>query len=239
MISVEPASAADIDALIKLESALFIEDAGVHDPHADTTWPQREGRKDFEELLGSADSLLLMAKQDQAAIGFLAGYATKSSPTRQPVEYAILRSIYVDLAARRLGAARQLSEHFIGWARDRGCVEAHVDHYAANAGAASLYGDLGFAPRSIARSLTLLGPRSAVQQPRRRAIGELVGRASGLIDHDQSRPVELRVPNGDRHRDQFPADPLDGEQIAVVGCLAHVVSGDADIIQVFLDHVTV
>lgn len=155
MITIEPATAADIDALIELESALFVEDAGVHDPHADTTWPQREGRQDFEQLLGSAESLVLVAKQDGTAVGFLAGYATRSSPTRQPVEYAVLRSLYVDIAARRLGAARQLSKRFIGWARDRGCVEAHVDHYAANDSAGSLYDDLGFAPRSIARSLSL------------------------------------------------------------------------------------
>lgn len=155
MITVEPASVADIDALIELESALFNEDAGAHDPHADTTWPQREGRKDFQQLLASAESLLLVARQGDTEVGFLAGYITKSSPTRQPVEYAVLRSLYVDIAARRLGVARELSEQFIQWARDRGCVEAHVDHYAANAGAASLYGELGFAPRSIARSLTL------------------------------------------------------------------------------------
>jgi len=155
MITVNPAVATDIEAMIGLESALFIEDAGVHDPHADTTWPQREGRKDFEQLLGSADSLVLVAKQGDEAVGFLAGYATKSSPTRQPVEYAVLRSLYVDVSARRRGVARQLSERFIDWARDRGCVEAHVDHYAANAGAGTLYGELGFAPRSVARTLTL------------------------------------------------------------------------------------
>ena len=49
MIVVEQATSADVDALIELESSLFVEDAGVHDPKADTTWPRREGRKDFEE----------------------------------------------------------------------------------------------------------------------------------------------------------------------------------------------
>lgn len=96
-----------------------------------------------------------MAKSNGEAVGFLAGYATNSSPTRRPVEYAVLRSLYVDGSARRLGVAQQLSHQFIAWASDRGCVEAHVDHYADNTGAGELYNDLGFAPRSIARSLTL------------------------------------------------------------------------------------
>lgn len=155
MITVEPATAADIDALIELETALFIEDAGANDPFADITWPEREGRKDFEQLLESADALLLVAKLDGGPVGFLAGYAQPSSPTRQPVEYAILRSLFVESAARREGTARHLCAQFIKWAGDRGCVEVHVDHYAANAAAARLYEGLGFASRSIARTLTL------------------------------------------------------------------------------------
>ena len=155
MIIVEEATAADIDALIELESALFVEDAGTHDPHADTTWPQREGRKDFEEMLNSTDALLLIAANNGRPAGFLAGYVAQSSPTKRPVEYAILRSLYVAFASRRLGVAGQLTEQFIVWARDRGCVEVHVDHYAANGGASQLYDGIGFTPRSISRTLTL------------------------------------------------------------------------------------
>lgn len=155
MITIDPATSADIDVLIELESALFIEDAGANDPFADTTWPAREGREDFEQLLGSPTSLVLIARHNSISCGFLAGYATPSSATRLAVEYAILRSLYVDRPARRLGAARQLSERFIEWARDRGCAEAHVDHYATNDTAGSLYDELGFKPRSVSRSLTL------------------------------------------------------------------------------------
>ncbi len=114
-----------------------------------------QGHEDFERLIASSDCLLLVASHSDETVGFLAGYATPSSPTRQPVEYAILRSLYVTASVRRLGAASTLTAHFVDWARNRGCVEAHVDHYADNTGAGELYAQMGFTPRSISRSLTL------------------------------------------------------------------------------------
>ena len=158
MFEVQPAGADDIDDLIELESGLFAEDAGRHDPHADPTWPRREGRRDFEELLASPDAVLLVARGAAGPVGFLAGSAADASPTRQPVRYAVLRSLYVAPEARRSGAATALIDRFVAWAADRGCVEAVVDHYAANDGAARLYEQHGFAERSISRVLPLDRP---------------------------------------------------------------------------------
>ena len=146
---------ADIEALIELEAALFAEDAGQHDPYSDTTWPHREGREDFEKLIASSDGLVLVARGSGPIVGLLVGYVVRSSPTRQPVEYGILRSLYVAEDARRSGAATVLTERFVEWARGRGCVEAHVDHYAANVAAGELYERCGFAPRSVSRVLSL------------------------------------------------------------------------------------
>lgn len=63
--------------------------------------------------------------------------------------------MYVAPAARRMGAARLLTERFLAWACDHGCVEAHVDHYAANVGAAEFYERTGFVPRSISCVIAL------------------------------------------------------------------------------------
>lgn len=155
MTAVDNATESDIEALVALESALFAEDSGVHDPFADISWPERKGREDFLQLLASDRCVLLVARSGSEAVGFLAGYETDSSPTRQPVKYAVLRSLYVSETARRDGVARQLTARFVEWARDCGCVEAHVDHYTANVGAAALYEELGFGSRSISRALTL------------------------------------------------------------------------------------
>lgn len=156
MLTVGPARDEDIDALIELEAALFAQDAGVHDPFSDPTWPRREGRQDFEDLMASPEGLVLAAWHGGAVVGLLAGYAAASSPTRQPVEYAILRTMFVVEDARRMGTASQLIKAFLGWAQERGCVEAHVDHYSANEGAGRLYEAAGFTARSVSRVLPLI-----------------------------------------------------------------------------------
>lgn len=155
MITVVEAEPSQIDALIELEAALFVEDAGRHDPYSDPSWPHREGREDFEDLIASPDGILLAACRGSDVVGLLAGYATKSSPTRQPVEYAVLRTMYVAEDARRQGVAAMLTERFLDWARVRGCAEAHVDHYAANTAAGALYERCGFEERSVSRALRL------------------------------------------------------------------------------------
>lgn len=155
MTSIRPATESDLDGLVDLTAALFEEDAGVHDPNADVTWPHREGRADLESLMASDDALVLAASSDGRVVGMLVGYTTSSSPTRQPVTYAILRSMYVVSAARRTGVATDLIDRFVEWARERGCAEAHVDHYAANEGASKLYEQAGFEERSITRVLPL------------------------------------------------------------------------------------
>jgi GNAT superfamily N-acetyltransferase len=155
MIEVVEATSPDIDRLVDLEAALFLEDAGRHDPYSDPNWPAREGRKDFEDLIASPGGIVLAARSSGDLIGLLAGYATKASSTRQPVEYAVLRTMYVAHRARREGAATMLTDRFLDWARTRGCAEAHVDHYAANHAAAALYERCGFEPRSVSRALEL------------------------------------------------------------------------------------
>ena len=79
------------------------------------TPPGRTGkaRKDFEDLIASPDGILLAACRGNNVVGLLAGYATKSSPTRQPVEYAVLRTMYVAEDARRQGVAVMLTDHFL------------------------------------------------------------------------------------------------------------------------------
>ena len=155
MSTVRRATSEDLDDLVRLESALFVEDAGVYEEFADTSWPEREGRDDFRQLIESSKCLMLVAEQVDSVVGFLAGYMASSSPTRQPVEYAVLRSLYVAVDQRRRGAAQLLINEFLAWARTKECVEAHVDSYAANVGVQALYERNGFTVRSISRVLRL------------------------------------------------------------------------------------
>ena len=158
MVRIDHASLADLSALVDLESRLFEEDAAAHDTFIDLTWSQREGAADFTRLLDSQDCLVLVARMAVDVVGHLVGYTTQSSPTRQPVTYANLRSLYVLPAHRRLCVADLLVGEFLTWARDCGCVEAHVDHYTLNEPAQLLYERHGFAARSTSRALDLTTP---------------------------------------------------------------------------------
>jgi ribosomal protein S18 acetylase RimI-like enzyme len=155
VVTVERAQEADIDRLVELETGLFAEDAGVHDEFADPTWPIREGADDFRSLLASTDSVVLVARADDDVVGFVAGYRTPSSPSRQPVTYGVLRSIYVDKAGRGTGVGRSLVAEFVNWARSSGCVEVVVDSYVNNVTAQQLYESSGFVAQSVSRTLRL------------------------------------------------------------------------------------
>lgn len=155
MLTIRAAERRDLDALVRLEGELFATDAATHEPFADPTWPAREGRQDFERLLADNQSLVVVADLAGQTIGHLVGYLATSSPTRLPSTAAVLRSIYIDVPRQRHGVGTMLVEAFISWARANSCDEAHVDAYAANAGAQAFYERHGFAPRSISRAMTL------------------------------------------------------------------------------------
>ncbi len=154
MIIIGPADSEDLDILVALETKLFAEDAGRHDRFADVSWPEREGHRDFARLIADAACLVLVARDDNEVVGCLVGYLS-SSPTRQPVTYAVLRSLYIERDRRRHGIGHGLVDRFVSWARQNGCVEAHVESYTANGPAQEFYERLGFAPQSLSRVLPL------------------------------------------------------------------------------------
>jgi ribosomal protein S18 acetylase RimI-like enzyme len=155
MITVERAAHHDIARLVELEAALFREDAGRHDPCADTTWPDREGQRDFERLLADSRALVLVAREGTTIVGHAVAYLSESSPTRQPAIYGVLRSLYVEVEHRNSTVGAQLTEAFIAWARRHGCAEALVESYSANESAQRFYDRLGFQPRSVSLALRL------------------------------------------------------------------------------------
>jgi diamine N-acetyltransferase len=155
MIAVEPATPDDITRLVELEEDLFREDAGRHERFADVTWPAREGHDDFVRLLANPSALVLHARADGVTVGLAVGYLQQSSPTRLPVTYGVLRSLFVEPSHRNAGVGSQLTEAFVSWASANGCAEAHVESYAANEGAQRFYARRGFEVVSVSRARPL------------------------------------------------------------------------------------
>ena len=149
------ATVADVADVVGLEARLFEEDAGVHDPHADVGWPARDGAEDFADLQADPDAVVLLARADGEAVGLLMAYAATAGATRQPIRYAVLRSMYVAASHRRAGVASALIAEFLGWARRSDCAEARVNHYVTNQAAGDLYESFGFAAHSVDRVLPL------------------------------------------------------------------------------------
>lgn len=155
MVHIAVATERDVDSVVGLEGRLFAEDAGVYEPFADVGWPAREGADDCRRLIDDPNGIVLLARDAEADVGLLMGYSADASSTRQPVRYAVLRTMYVASTHRRDGIARQLTERFLEWAREAGCAEAQVNHYAANTGAGLLYEQCGFEAHSLNRVLLL------------------------------------------------------------------------------------
>ena len=155
MITIGPALQNDIADLVELETGLFREDAGTHERFADVTWPEREARDDFEQLIRNPSATVLAAREQGAIVGFAVGYLQQSSPTRLPVTYGVLRSLYVEPSQRNAGVGSGLTGAFVSWARANGCADAHVDSDAANEGAQRLDARHGFEAVSVSRALLL------------------------------------------------------------------------------------
>ena len=138
----------DIDALVASVAGLFAEDAGRHDPTMDLRWPEREGAAYYSHLLGDQACLLLLARDDDQAVGHLVGRLSGPDSLRtQPL--AVLESMRVAPGARRTGVGSLLVRHFFAWARDRGAEQASVTAYAANDAALRFYARHGFSPTSV------------------------------------------------------------------------------------------
>ncbi|NUR94877.1 MAG: GNAT family N-acetyltransferase [Kribbellaceae bacterium] len=148
-IVVDVAARSDLDELVRLESNLFRDDAGAHDPLVDTTWPVHHARDDFVRLIDDDLSVVLVARYEGHVRGHLVGYLTGPSATRFGRRTAEIRSLYVDSEVRTSGIGQSLVAGFTSWAREHEAAAVAVSAYAANRAARAFYGQLGFVEQSV------------------------------------------------------------------------------------------
>jgi GNAT superfamily N-acetyltransferase len=155
MATVDVARPEDVQALVELVAQLFRDDAGRYGTHVDISWPIREGLDHYTALSANPSWLLLVARDDDMIIGMLVGHVSEPSPTRQPVRFAVLQSLYVETEYRSRGIGGLLTQRFLDWAREHGCVEAIVNAYVANETAQRFYVEHGFVGQSLELTLAL------------------------------------------------------------------------------------
>lgn len=99
-------------------------------------------RRFMAERLCSGDSIVFLAQDDEAALGFVQLFPAFSSVAARRLW--ILNDLYVDHRARRRGVARALMQHAARWSRDQGAVRLVLETLPENAPAQALYEDLGW-----------------------------------------------------------------------------------------------
>ena len=121
---IRPAVRSDLDALSKIENAVFPGD--------------RLSRRSFAHLSASATAKLLVAERDGAAAGYCA-VLFRAASTK-----ARLYSIAVAADARGRGTGRRLMEDAARIVRKRGRARLRLEVRADNAAAIGLYEGLGY-----------------------------------------------------------------------------------------------
>jgi len=58
-VEIVAASVESVEELVRLNARLFLEDAGIRDPHTDASWPAKRGRDHFLGLLSRDDAVCL------------------------------------------------------------------------------------------------------------------------------------------------------------------------------------
>ncbi len=94
------------------------------------------------ERLSRDESIVLIAKYDNAAVGFTQLYPLFSS-VRMGRTF-LLNDLYVAPQARRLGAARALLDAACGFARERGALGLELETGSDNLTAQALYRSAGW-----------------------------------------------------------------------------------------------
>ncbi len=151
------ATAADLDAIMKLEHETFPQDA----------WSAATMRAELVDPNGYY--LVAASAEDPADSAQLAGYAGLRAP--RGLEQGDIQTLAVAESARRHGIGRSLVTGLVSEARQRGVREVFLEVRADNLAAQQLYSSLGFEnialrPNYYPPGIDAIVMRLAVPRPR-------------------------------------------------------------------------
>ena len=154
MITTRPATASDQEPLGRFGGALMRQHHAA-DPrrfiqvaHPDTGY----GRFLVSQL-SNPDSLVLVAENSGTVVGYVFADVEPTNWMELRGPCGIVHDIYVDEAARGLGAGRELMNAAIAWIRSKGHSQVVLLTKTKNERAQHLFGTLGFRPTMIEMTL--------------------------------------------------------------------------------------
>ena len=191
VIIIEPATAADVDEIARIEEACF-----------SAPWT----RKMLEaELVGNQFSSFLVAKRaDHASVGMrLVGYIC----FWVVFEELRIMNVAVTPSARRQGIARRLIDRALEIGREKSAVKGLLEVRASNSAARRLYGVLGFREASVRTNYYTNPVEDAILMemgPLQRPLGPAGSVSSASLEEVQPRLTlsteEVRHDDGTCHR---------------------------------------
>src|SRR5262249_29190213 len=114
---VRPATAADLDDLVRLAAAAIAEQRPTK---GGSIFARNEARRDpFDETLrddlASPDTIVLTGTIDDVVVGYAVAVRT---PLHDGACLAVLRELFVEPAAREVGIGELLADEIVQWAKD-------------------------------------------------------------------------------------------------------------------------
>ena len=154
MITIRPATVSDEKALGRFGAALMRQhhDADarrfIQAPHAEVTY----GRFLVSQL-SNPSSLVLVAEDSDRTVGYIFADVESTNWMELRGPCGVVHDIFVDEAARHLGAGRELMRAAIDWIYSKGRTQVVLLTKTRNERAQHLFTTLGFRPTMIEMTL--------------------------------------------------------------------------------------
>ena len=133
-VTIVEAGSDDLDALVPLFDAYRV----FYEQPSDLT----RARAFLAERFALGESVIFIAKRDDAAVGFVQMYPSFSSVWTHRIW--ILNDLFVQKTARRTGVAHSLLEYVSDWAKAKDALGLALETGVENWAAKALYESLGW-----------------------------------------------------------------------------------------------
>ena len=154
MITIRPATASDEEPLGRFGGALMRQHHTA-DPRRfiQVEHPEAGYGRFLVSQLSKPNSLVMVAEQFGTVIGYVFADVESTNWMELRGPCGVVHDVYVDEAARRLGAGRELMSAAIAWVRSKGRSQVVLTTKNRNEHARHLFTTLGFRPTMIEMTL--------------------------------------------------------------------------------------
>ncbi|MGR5193173.1 N-acetyltransferase family protein [Vibrio rotiferianus] len=147
-MKIRSATPDDLNALFILNTQI----SELHFRHAPQTFvpPSAEDKTFLANALADDDRLVLIAEEDQQALGFITATITQNETISFLIKDPTCRigTIVVDENQKSKGVGRALMTAVEQWARESGATQVRLEVMEFNHNAQQFYDKLGFVPNS-------------------------------------------------------------------------------------------